>query len=133
MGQEEDLEEKVDEKEEELESTLRNSPEVADEAMSEDPEEDGDARFSNVESSPLSSVLAPGPQLGEDMEAYVLRPAVRGCTVQCCISRDKRGVDKGMFPFYYLYLEAVGGHGRKVRSGSLGSKPHFPVASPVPF
>ncbi|KAF6079818.1 TUB like protein 2 [Phyllostomus discolor] len=81
--------------------------------MSEAPEGDGSARFSDVGSSPLSSLLAPGPQLGEDMEAYVLRPAVRGCTVQCCISRDKRGVDKGMFPFYYLYLEAVGGQGRK--------------------
>ncbi|KAM5297517.1 tubby-related protein 2 [Glossophaga mutica] len=111
--QEEDLEEKLEEKEEESESTLRSSPEVSDEAISKAPEGDGGARFSDVGSSPLSSLLAPGPQLGEDMEAYVLRPAVRGCTVQCCISRDKRGVDKGMFPFYYLYLEAVGGHGRK--------------------
>ncbi|XP_054444672.1 tubby-related protein 2 [Pteronotus mesoamericanus] len=106
-------EEDLEEKKEEPESTLRNSPEVADEAVSEALEGGGSAGFSNVESPPLSSLLAPGPQLGEDMEAYVLRPAVRGCTVQCCISRDKRGVDKGMFPFYYLYLEAVGGQGRK--------------------
>uniref|UniRef100_A0A4X2KYU4 Tubby-like protein n=1 Tax=Vombatus ursinus TaxID=29139 RepID=A0A4X2KYU4_VOMUR len=54
---------------------------------------------------------APGPQPGEDMEAYVLRPAPRCRTVQCVISRDKRGVDKGIFPFYYLYLE--GPDGRK--------------------
>lgn len=48
------------------------------------------------------------------METYVLRPAPRGHTVQCCISRDKHGVDKGMFPIYFLYLEVE--HGRKVRS-----------------
>lgn len=102
---------------------MRNLEGVAGEKVPEALESEGGAVLSNVGSSPLSSLLAPGPQLGEDMEAYVLRPAVRGCTVQCCISRDKRGVDKGMFPFYYLYLEAVNGHGRKVLSGSLGSKP----------
>ncbi|XP_040592076.1 tubby-related protein 2 isoform X2 [Mesocricetus auratus] len=48
----------------------------------------------------------PGPRLGEDMEAYVLLPAPRDHMVQCRIIRDKRGMDKGMFPTYYLYLEA---------------------------
>lgn len=106
---------------------MRNFPGVASE-VSEALESEDSAGFSDVGSSHLSSLLAPGPQLGEDMEAYVLRPAVRGCTVQCCISRDKRGVDKGMFPFYYLYLEAIDGRGRKVLSGSLGSMPHLPGA-----
>ncbi|XP_016061585.1 PREDICTED: tubby-related protein 2 [Miniopterus natalensis] len=102
-----------EENKEESESTVRNLEGEAGEKVPEALESEGGAVLSNVGSSPLSSLLAPGPQLGEDMEAYVLRPAVRGCTVQCCISRDKRGVDKGMFPFYYLYLEAVNGHGRK--------------------
>ncbi|XP_070414265.1 tubby-related protein 2 isoform X3 [Equus przewalskii] len=101
--------EDVEEKEEESESTARNSPGVADEEMSEAPESKGDAGSSNVGSSPHSPPRAPGPRLGEDMEAYVLRPALRGHTVQCRISRDKRGVDKGMFPIYYLYLEAADG------------------------
>lgn len=110
---------------------MRNSPWATDEEVSEAPEGADGAGNSDVRSSLCSPPRAPGPRLGEDMEAYVLRPALRGRTVQCRISRDKRGVDKGMFPFYYLYLEAA--DGRKVRSGSLGSKSHLPRASPAPF
>ncbi|KAM9048330.1 tubby-related protein 2 [Megaptera novaeangliae] len=101
--------EDLEEKKEELESTVRNSPWAADEEVSEAPEGAGGAGNSDVGSSLRSPPCAPGPRLGEDMEAYVLRPALRGLTVQCRISRDKRGVDKGMFPFYYLYLEAADG------------------------
>ncbi|XP_045148905.1 tubby-related protein 2 [Echinops telfairi] len=54
-------------------------------------------------------LLAPGPRLGEHLEAYMLRPVMRGHTVQCRISQNKSSVDKGMFPFYYLYLEADNG------------------------
>ncbi|XP_020859349.1 LOW QUALITY PROTEIN: tubby-related protein 2 [Phascolarctos cinereus] len=63
----------------------------------------------DVGKAPHSLARAPGPQPGEDMEAYVLRPALRSRTVQCRISRDKQGVDKGIFPFYYLYLEEPDG------------------------
>ncbi|XP_030874270.1 tubby-related protein 2 isoform X1 [Leptonychotes weddellii] len=97
------------EKKEESESTVRNSPPAAEEEVSETPEGEVGAGSSEVGSSPRSPPLAPGPRLGEDMEAYVLRPALRGRTVQCRISRDKRGLDKGMFPFYSLYLEAADG------------------------
>ncbi|XP_045747849.2 tubby-related protein 2 [Mirounga angustirostris] len=97
------------EKKEESESTVRNSPPAAEEEVSETPEGEVGAGSSDVGSSPRSPPLAPGPRLGEDMEAYVLRPALRGRTVQCRISRDKRGVDKGMFPLYSLYLEAADG------------------------
>lgn len=109
---------------------MRNSPGAASEEVFEAVEGEGGAGGSDV-GSPLDLPLrVPGPRLGEDMEAYVLRPATRGRTVQCRISRDKHGVDKGMFPFYYLYLEAA--EGQKVRSGSFGSKPHFPGANPAP-
>ncbi|XP_060507667.2 tubby-related protein 2 isoform X5 [Panthera onca] len=97
-----------EEKKEESESTV-NSPGAAEEEVSEDPEGEKDAGSSDVGSSSCSPPRAPGPRLGEDMEAYVLRPALRGRIVQCRISRDKRGVDKGMFPFYHLYLEAADG------------------------
>ncbi|PNI29162.1 TULP2 isoform 3 [Pan troglodytes] len=39
------------------------------------------------------------------MEAYVLRPALPGTMMQCYLTRDKHGVDKALFPLYYLYLE----------------------------
>ncbi|KAM8791838.1 tubby-related protein 2 [Rhynchonycteris naso] len=103
--------EDLEENKEELEPKVRNFPGVDDDAVSEAMENERCAGFSNVERSPLSSRLAPGPQLGEDMEAYVLRPVEPGCTVQCCIGRDKRGADKGVFPFYYLYQESA--YGRK--------------------
>ncbi|KAF0872461.1 TULP2 protein, partial [Crocuta crocuta] len=98
----------VGEKKEESQSTV-NSPGAAEEEVSGTPEGESGADSSGVGSSSRSPPRAPGPRLGEDMEAYVLRPALRGRTVQCRISRDKRGVDKGMFPFYYLYLEAADG------------------------
>lgn len=72
----------------------------------------GNSSGSEAGSPPSLPVRSPAPRLGEDMEAYVLRPARQGCMVQCLINRNKRGVDKGMFPFYYLYLEAA--EGRKV-------------------
>ncbi|XP_066122777.1 tubby-related protein 2 [Saccopteryx bilineata] len=106
-GQGEDLEENK----EELKPTVRNFPGVDDDAVSEALESERCAGFSDMERLPLSSLLAPGPQLGEDMEAYVLRPVEPGYTVQCCIGRDKRGADKGVFPFYYLYQESA--YGRK--------------------
>ncbi|XP_006770029.2 PREDICTED: tubby-related protein 2 isoform X2 [Myotis davidii] len=105
--------EDLEEKKEESESTVRNFPGLADEKRSEALESEGGGGFGSARSSPLSSLLAPDPGLTSDLEEYVLRPAVRGCTMQCCISRDKRGIDKGMFPFYYLYLEAINGHSRK--------------------
>lgn len=105
---------------------MRNSPGAIDEQVF-----DAVEGSSDVGRSPRSPPRAPGPRLGKDKEAYVLRPALRGRTVQCHISRDKRGELKDLFPFYYLYLEAA--DGRKVRSGSLGSKPHLPGASPAPF
>ncbi|XP_017918236.1 PREDICTED: tubby-related protein 2 isoform X1 [Capra hircus] len=100
--------EDLEEKKEEPEFTMRKSPGTADEVVSEGACSAGSG---DVGSSPRKPPCAPGPRLGEDMKAYVLQPAMRGHTVQCRISRSKGGVDKGMFPFYYLYLEAT--HGRK--------------------
>ncbi|XP_066488435.1 tubby-related protein 3 isoform X2 [Tiliqua scincoides] len=46
-------------------------------------------------------------QLGEaeNLEEFALRPAPRGVTVKCRITRDKKGVDRGLFPTYYMHLE----------------------------
>ncbi|CAH8613660.1 unnamed protein product [Schistosoma mattheei] len=34
-----------------------------------------------------------------------MKPAPQGVTIRCRITRDKRGVDHGIFPSYYLHLE----------------------------
>uniref|UniRef100_A0A8D0HGA9 Tubby-like protein n=1 Tax=Sphenodon punctatus TaxID=8508 RepID=A0A8D0HGA9_SPHPU len=44
----------------------------------------------------------------DDMEEFVLRPAPQGTAVQCRITRDRKGMEKGIFPFYYLHLEKDG-------------------------
>ncbi|XP_061611513.1 tubby protein homolog isoform X1 [Phyllopteryx taeniolatus] len=41
----------------------------------------------------------------EDLEAFASRPAPRDATVQCRVTRDRRGVEKGMYPTYYLHME----------------------------
>ncbi|KAM5209702.1 tubby-related protein 2 isoform 2-T2 [Hipposideros larvatus] len=98
--------EDLEENKEESESTVRNSRGEADVEVSEALKGKGE---NDVGSSFHLSLHVSGPLLGEDLEAYVLQPAMRDGMVQCLISRDKQGVDKGMFPFYYLYLEAAEG------------------------
>ena len=77
---------------------------------------------SNNDESPAS----PSPQLTiafraifemitEDLDKFVYTPAPNGLgDVQCRITRDKRGVEKGLFPTYYMHVERPG-DGRKVR------------------
>ncbi|XP_009082462.1 PREDICTED: tubby-related protein 3 [Acanthisitta chloris] len=49
-------------------------------------------------------------QLGEveNLEDFALRPAPRGVSVKCRITRDKKGMDRGLFPTYYMHLERDG-------------------------
>ncbi|XP_040593189.1 tubby-related protein 3 isoform X2 [Mesocricetus auratus] len=46
-------------------------------------------------------------QLGEveNLEDFAYSPAPRGITVRCRVTRDKKGVDRGLFPTYYMHLE----------------------------
>uniref|UniRef100_A0A8C5ZFJ7 Tubby-like protein n=1 Tax=Marmota marmota marmota TaxID=9994 RepID=A0A8C5ZFJ7_MARMA len=117
--------EDLEEKQEELESAGASSAAAAKE-VSAVPESVGCTASCFVEGGAGLLPRTPGPPgllLGEDLETYVLRPAQRGHMVQCCISRDKHGVDKGLFPIYFLYLEVE--DGRKVRSTPWG---HFLLA-----
>ncbi|ESO93319.1 hypothetical protein LOTGIDRAFT_206517 [Lottia gigantea] len=45
------------------------------------------------------------PDPGENLEEFVLKPAPQGVTMKCRITRDKKGVDRGIFPTYFLHLE----------------------------
>ncbi|XP_049614632.1 tubby protein isoform X2 [Syngnathus scovelli] len=45
----------------------------------------------------------------EDLEAFSLRPAPRDVTIQCRVTRDRRGMEKGMYPTYYLHMEKEDG------------------------
>ncbi|XP_041033561.1 tubby protein homolog [Carcharodon carcharias] len=39
------------------------------------------------------------------LEEFAFKPAPQGTVVKCRITRDKKGMDKGMFPTYYLHME----------------------------
>ena len=54
----------------------------------------------------------------DDLEEFSLRPAPQGIRVKCRITRDKKGMDRGIYPTYYLHLERE--DGKKVRAGSIG-------------
>ncbi|XP_006818372.1 tubby-related protein 3-like [Saccoglossus kowalevskii] len=41
----------------------------------------------------------------EDLDEFVMRPAPQGVSIKCRITRDKKGMDRGMFPTYYLHME----------------------------
>ncbi|XP_032898090.1 tubby-related protein 1-like [Amblyraja radiata] len=42
----------------------------------------------------------------DDLEKFVLQPAAQGTTIKCKVTRDKKGMDRGLYPTYYLHLDA---------------------------
>uniref|UniRef100_A0A915CNZ3 Tubby C-terminal domain-containing protein n=1 Tax=Ditylenchus dipsaci TaxID=166011 RepID=A0A915CNZ3_9BILA len=44
-----------------------------------------------------------------NLDQFVMEPTKKNVTLKCKITRDKKGVDKGMFPIYYLHLEKSDG------------------------
>ncbi|CAF0829655.1 unnamed protein product [Rotaria sp. Silwood1] len=45
----------------------------------------------------------------EDLDRFVYTPAPNGLgDIQCRITRDKRGMEKGLFPTYYMHVERPG-------------------------
>ncbi|KAM5132181.1 tubby protein homolog [Mantella aurantiaca] len=79
--------------------------------LEDDFDEDLDILSSVVYTRPLSasskeedSQIVP-PLETDDLEGFAFRPAPHNMTLQCRITRDKKGMDKGIYPTYYLHLE----------------------------
>lgn len=51
-------------------------------------------------------------ELMENLNQFVLDPAPQGALVKCRITRDRKGMDRGLFPTYFLHMERE--DGRKV-------------------
>ncbi|XP_077115768.1 tubby protein-like isoform X2 [Ranitomeya variabilis] len=74
-------------------------------------DEDSDILSSVLYTRPSSSMSKEeDPQIAapseiDDLKGFALRPAPRSITFQCRITRDKKGVDRGLYPTYYLHLE----------------------------
>ncbi|XP_060770328.1 tubby-related protein 3 isoform X2 [Neoarius graeffei] len=65
---------------------------------------------SSTECVTVASSTAEGPSIEVDnLEEFVLRPAPRGVTVKCRITRDKKGMDRGLYPTYFMHLEREDG------------------------
>ncbi|XP_068125520.1 tubby-related protein 1-like isoform X2 [Hyperolius riggenbachi] len=48
----------------------------------------------------------PSPVIEVDnLEEFVLRPAPQGITIKCKVTRDKKGMDRGWYPTYYVHLD----------------------------
>ncbi|XP_078496657.1 tubby-related protein 1 [Lissotriton helveticus] len=48
----------------------------------------------------------PSPVIEVDnLEEFVLRPAPQGVTIKCRVTRDKKGMDRGFYPTYYVHLD----------------------------
>ncbi|EDL22574.1 tubby like protein 1, isoform CRA_a, partial [Mus musculus] len=47
---------------------------------------------------------SPPVEVGEPRE-FVLQPAPQGRAVRCRLTRDKKGMDRGMYPSYFLHLD----------------------------
>lgn len=78
----------------------------------------------------MASPTAEGPSIEVDnLEEFVLRPAPRGVTVKCRITRDKKGMDRGLYPTYFMHLERE--DGKKVRvCRELGHRHDMIILSP---
>uniref|UniRef100_A0A671YSY8 TUB like protein 1b n=2 Tax=Sparus aurata TaxID=8175 RepID=A0A671YSY8_SPAAU len=49
---------------------------------------------------------SPSPEIEfDDLEKFVMQPAPQGVTVKCRVTRDQRGMDKSLYPTYYLHLD----------------------------
>ncbi|XP_072528551.1 tubby-related protein 3 isoform X2 [Salminus brasiliensis] len=65
---------------------------------------------SSTECVTVGSPMAEGSSIEvENLEEFVLRPAPRGATVKCRITRDKKGMDRGLYPTYFMHLEREDG------------------------
>ncbi|XP_031714935.1 tubby-related protein 3 isoform X1 [Anarrhichthys ocellatus] len=60
----------------------------------------------------IPEVASPGSPTAESSlidvdnpEEFVLRPAPRNVTVKCRITRDKKGMDRGLYPTYFMHME----------------------------
>lgn len=81
---------------------------------------DADSRTSSAPVTPATAKGKPSSQGSNELEGdvsgqieqWVVQPAAQGCLYKCRITRDRKGMDRGLFPLYYLHLERD--YGKKV-------------------
>lgn len=59
----------------------------------------------------------------DEPQEFVLRPAPQGRTVRCRLTRDKKGMDRGLYPSYFLHLDTEKKVGRRREGEGRGRGP----------
>ncbi|CAI8000145.1 Tubby protein homolog [Geodia barretti] len=98
---EEEEEEEEEEREDKEEEPMVDLPQVV--------------PFSSADEESITGRVAPAATVDDttptkhidvgNLKDFVMRPAPEGVAVKCRVSRDKRGMDKTMYPTYLLHLE----------------------------
>ncbi|CAG0882305.1 unnamed protein product [Cyprideis torosa] len=81
------------------EARIADERAINDSGIGEADEEEGEEELDEV---PLSEIT-------DNLDEFVLKPAPENLLIKCRITRDKRGMDRGLFPTYFLHLEREDG------------------------
>jgi len=68
------------------------------------PETASSASHNTTNNSSYNGNEAEGDISGS-VEHWVVQPGKQGVLYKCRITRDRKGMDRGLFPIYYLHLE----------------------------
>ncbi|XP_071624536.1 tubby-related protein 1 isoform X2 [Heliangelus exortis] len=86
--------------------TKKKAPPKAAESEEETPEKNSNKKGKGKKSKKTKEERSPSPVIEVDnLEEFVLRPAPQGVTIKCRVTRDKKGMDRGLYPTYYLHLD----------------------------
>ncbi|KAM6237259.1 LOW QUALITY PROTEIN: tubby-related protein 1 [Porphyrio hochstetteri] len=86
--------------------TKKKAPPKAAESEEDTPQKNSNKKGKGKKSKKAKEERPPSPVIEVDnLEEFVLRPAPQGVTVKCRVTRDKKGMDRGLYPTYYLHLD----------------------------
>lgn len=71
----------------------------------------GNSKGDGGDGNTTESTEPEGDVIG-NIDSFVMRPAPQGVLYKCRITRDRKGMDRGLFPIYYLHLERD--YGKKI-------------------
>lgn len=78
------------------------------------------------EGCPVSSQIQLLKRPHEEPREFVLQPAPQGRTVRCRLTRDKKGMDRGLYPSYFLHLDTEKKVGRGEAAGETDCRSQHP-------
>ncbi|XP_063785233.1 tubby-related protein 3-like [Pseudophryne corroboree] len=92
-----------------ISDSLNFDEESSDEVESGSPRPGSSSSKKSLTDSASAETLpaVPSGDVGDvgDLKEFALHPAPRGVTIRCRISRDKKGMDRGLYPTYYMHME----------------------------